>query len=218
MAKDDLAAQWLFENDPKRKSNKIRRVITTAQKKRARRIKIVAYDPWTGRGALRKQADERAAEKLRHGCGITTYAEFCRDFIRKNAKEKGADCLFIPFSIPGERASLSWHGSIMDAARAMCILVKGDPEEGQVARHLCGNGHLSCVNPRHLCWGTPSENNQDTWLHTHKPFTWPAISQEDLKLILESDLPDKVVSVALQIPAALVEKVRDGSAPYRIKP
>jgi hypothetical protein len=32
-------------------------------------------------------------------------------------------------------------------------------------RHLCGNGHLGCVTPKHLIWGTHTENVADTILH-----------------------------------------------------
>jgi hypothetical protein len=31
--------------------------------------------------------------------------------------------------------------------------------------HSCGNGHLGCVNPRHLYWGTRSDNVQDMIRH-----------------------------------------------------
>lgn len=31
--------------------------------------------------------------------------------------------------------------------------------------HKCGNGHLGCVNPRHLYWGTRSDNVRDSIAH-----------------------------------------------------
>ena len=48
--------------------------------------------------------------------------------------------------------------------RVVCILAYGDRRaEGMVVRHLCGNA--SCVNKRHLAWGTTAENNLDRWIH-----------------------------------------------------
>ncbi len=31
--------------------------------------------------------------------------------------------------------------------------------------HTCGNGHLGCVNPKHLYWGTRADNVQDAMAH-----------------------------------------------------
>lgn len=31
--------------------------------------------------------------------------------------------------------------------------------------HSCGNGHLGCINPKHLYWGTRADNVRDTISH-----------------------------------------------------
>ncbi|MEH3065309.1 MAG: HNH endonuclease [Methylobacterium radiotolerans] len=42
------------------------------------------------------------------------------------------------------------------------------PTDRHECCHSCGNGHLGCVNPRHLYWGTRSDNVQDMIRHgTH---------------------------------------------------
>lgn len=52
------------------------------------------------------------------------------------------------------------------AHRVMCEWVNGPaPGNGYYAAHSCGNGHLGCVNPKHLSWKTPSENQQDMVRH-----------------------------------------------------
>jgi len=33
------------------------------------------------------------------------------------------------------------------------------------AHHSCGNGHLGCVNPKHLYWGDASQNAKDAAKH-----------------------------------------------------
>lgn len=45
------------------------------------------------------------------------------------------------------------------AHRVMCEMVHGPAPEGRPhAAHRCGNGHLGCVNPKHLFWATVTEN------------------------------------------------------------
>lgn len=46
------------------------------------------------------------------------------------------------------------------------ILCHGDkPTLQHEACHSCGNGHLGCVNPRHIYWGTRSDNMKDAYRH-----------------------------------------------------
>lgn len=74
------------------------------------------------------------------------------------------DCVFYPYQ--GGKVKI-FSADIYDyPARAMCKLVYGNNEyEKPVVRHLCGNGHLLCVNPKHLKWGSNSENQLDRIKH-----------------------------------------------------
>lgn len=79
-------------------------------------------------------------------------------------------CLIWPFS-----KMASGYGLVKDdvkrvlAHREMCRLVHGEPPSDEhEAAHSCGNGHLGCVNPKHLRWATHAENMADTLIHgTH---------------------------------------------------
>ena len=52
------------------------------------------------------------------------------------------------------------------AYRAMLRLTKGDPPTPKhEAAHSCGNGHLGCINPKHLRWATHLENEADKIAH-----------------------------------------------------
>lgn len=61
---------------------------------------------------------------------------------------------------------LKIDGKMIGAHRAMCTLVHGEPPTPKhEAAHSCGNGHLGCVNPKHLRWATRQENVDDTLIH-----------------------------------------------------
>lgn len=79
----------------------------------------------------------------------------------------GDNCLIWPYGRNrGGYGVASCGGKRTTAHRIMCRLKHGDPEqEGWQAAHSCGNGHLGCVNPRHLKWATVSENNLDKTKH-----------------------------------------------------
>jgi hypothetical protein len=53
------------------------------------------------------------------------------------------------------------------AHRAALLETVGPAPEGTEAAHLCGAS--SCINPRHLRWATPSENNYDRTTHGTMP-------------------------------------------------
>lgn len=78
------------------------------------------------------------------------------------------ECLIWPL-----RREKNGYGRISNRFRAhreMCRLAHGEPSsELPHALHSCGNGHLGCVNKRHLRWGTPLENRKDALAHGVQP-------------------------------------------------
>jgi hypothetical protein len=88
-------------------------------------------------------------------------------WIEENASHVGDECLTWPFSrTQAGYGDINVEGKRHLASRIMCIVAHGEPptEQHQTA-HNCGNGHLGCVNPRHLRWATPVENNADKAEH-----------------------------------------------------
>lgn len=84
----------------------------------------------------------------------------------------GDDCLRWPYASRGKGYGgvTTPDGQTMGAHRYMCILAHGEPpDQGSEARHLCGNGHLRCVNPRHLAWGSRQQNVDDRRVHDTNP-------------------------------------------------
>lgn len=83
----------------------------------------------------------------------------------------GDDCLTWPFSRVQQGYGNFGHlGMVQYAHRFMCELAHGPaPTPQHQACHSCGRGHEGCVNPRHLEWKTPRENQLDRRRHgTHR--------------------------------------------------
>jgi hypothetical protein len=79
------------------------------------------------------------------------------------------ECLEWPFKL-----FPSGYGAIFDdrtgekrnASRVMCEVAHGPPPTMlHQAAHTCGKGHLGCVNPNHLSWKTPAQNQADRLEH-----------------------------------------------------
>ncbi|HBZ0630568.1 TPA: hypothetical protein MJB77_25460 [Klebsiella pneumoniae] len=93
-----------------------------------------------------------------------------KDFI-ETFKDYGSDeCLIWPFHRDKKDGYGRIHESgtekLLTASRAMCIAAHGEPPtERHESAHTCGKGHEGCVNPRHLYWATPEENQGDRVLH-----------------------------------------------------
>ena len=85
-----------------------------------------------------------------------------RQFVEGNRDHEGDDCLFVPHSVKGWAAHLSFCGKDITAARYMALLTMGCPkDENAQVKHICGNGGLSCVNPGHLVWSDAITNHMD---------------------------------------------------------
>lgn len=80
----------------------------------------------------------------------------------------GEECLSWPFSRHRNGRPI-WVGGGLPSnlvSRALCIELYGpSPTPKHQAAHSCGNGHLACVNPKHLYWATPKQNVQDMINH-----------------------------------------------------
>ena len=80
----------------------------------------------------------------------------------------GDDCIRWPFGRSSNGYGRVSIGENKQGAanRVMCELANGpSPTPEHLATHNCGNGHLGCLNPRHLEWGTNSKNQMDRVRH-----------------------------------------------------
>jgi hypothetical protein len=93
-------------------------------------------------------------------------------WLNEHVGYEGDDCLIWPFQRLQDSgmAAVRYKGKQCVASRVMCVLAHGKPPtDRHHAAHSCGNGHLGCMNPKHLSWKTPAENAADKVLHGTQP-------------------------------------------------
>mgnify|MGYP001320379202 CR=1 FL=1 len=118
-----------------------------------------------GKGSLCMKHYKR---KMRHGEPTAGRVENgkVRDWILAHVAYQGDDCIMCPHGVQGRYRSSTLTGKKTTASRTMCTLAHGDPPSDDMdAAHSCGNGHLGCLNPKHLSWKTKSDNQNDRFLH-----------------------------------------------------
>lgn len=100
----------------------------------------------------------------------------------------GEECLIWPYSTKGNGyGQINVGGRRVVASRYICEAAHGSPPSpDHQAAHACGNGHLGCVNPKHLSWKTSSENHADKLIHgTHSRGERSPLSKLSEEQVLE---------------------------------
>lgn len=81
-------------------------------------------------------------------------------------KHEGDECLAWPYGAIKGYGVVRIDGRNHLAHRVVCEKVNGPPPDPAYdAAHNCGNGHLGCVNPKHLRWATRKDNLSDMIRH-----------------------------------------------------
>lgn len=112
------------------------------------------------------------------------------DWITEHVAHEGDECLIWPFSRqPTGYGQVGIAGRKTGYAhRVMCELAHGaSPTPNHEVAHSCGRGRHGCVNPKHLSWKTPSENQRDRRGHgTHNTVGfryYPKLTDEQVRYI-----------------------------------
>jgi len=108
--------------------------------------------------------DNHANRYLKHGTpfgGRTAPGEL-KNWLIANSDKVDHDCFGWPYNRHPQHGYgvLGIGGKTVGAHAYMCELVNGPKESDELqAAHNCGNGW--CLNPNHLRWATPKENQAD---------------------------------------------------------
>lgn len=131
------------------------------------------------------------------------------DWIRQHSDFSESECLFFPGAVIHRPHRVKWNYQEISAARLMLTMTQGLPEfEDSVARHKCGMGHMSCVNPLHLCWGSSGDNAKDRLLHSDQ-FADPSEVPAEVASLIKSD-PRlvKVIAVDFGVQSSAVSSLK----------
>ena len=139
----------------------------------------------------------------------------CLDWVKRHSSYVHDDCLIWPFGNNGNgycRIGFSRTKKVY-AHRLMCEYAHGPaPTAKHIAMHLCGNGHLGCLNPRHLRWGTNAENQlQRAADGTHQRgdrHPNSKMTETQAREALETDTPTKDLAYKFGVSYATVLAVR----------
>jgi hypothetical protein len=119
--------------------------------------------------------------------GSTKWGEVRRWLDEVALPYEGEDCLVFPYSRNDDGYGKVRIGPKGIGAHVyVATQANGEkPSPRHEVRHLCGNGHLGCVNPSHLEWGTRTQNILDAVAHG----TWnrPSITGEHASAAKFSD-------------------------------
>jgi hypothetical protein len=129
----------------------------------------------------------------------------------------GDDCLIWPFSRHHGYAVMSFDKKSVRLCRILCEEEHGPPPSPiHEAAHSCGNGHLGCVNRRHLRWATPVENNRDkiehgTLLHGARHPN-AKLDDETVETIRRLSGSQRAIARQFNISQSVVSEIRSGKA------
>lgn len=117
-------------------------------------------------------------------------------WIMAHKDSTATECLTWPFAKSKEGyGKIRIEGKGVLTHRLMCEHRHGPPPTPRhEAAHICGKGHLSCVNPNHLAWKTPVENCADRVVHG----THPRGESHPLARLREEDIVNIRASRAFQ--------------------
>jgi hypothetical protein len=97
----------------------------------------------------------------------------------------------------------------ISVTRFVCGLVHGaPPSEDYQAAHSCGNGHLYCVNWKHISWKTPKQNREDQYVHGTNSNKLTANDVLEIGRLIKSNMPMAQIRHRFNISSGQLRRIR----------
>lgn len=157
-------------------------------------------------------------QRFRRGNDPASSTSPVRDYMNMHLSKETDECFPWPYSTTEDGyARIRIDGKDFRVHQIACELANGPkPNEESVVRHLCGNGHLGCFNPRHVVWGTVTENNRDridhetitrgTDNHFHK------LKEHEVMAIYGSFIPNRLLAIRYEVNITAIQRIKNGKS------
>lgn len=130
------------------------------------------------------------------------------------------ECVVWPFALRHGYGVVNMGKSVIAVTRAICEKTHGPAPLGQFACHSCDNP--PCWNPRHLRWGSPTENAIDAVVRRRRPMgeetVQAKLTDETVREILTSAESGNSLSRRLGVDKGRISRIRNRKAWTHIKP
>lgn len=133
------------------------------------------------------------------------------------AQEPTDDCIIWPFAREHGGYGLIWfRGKMWTAHSLICSMSNGDrPGTARQfhAAHSCANGHLGCVNPKHLSWKTVSENQQDRFRDGGSKRPRRLLTEDDVRYVrkkIADNANQRILAKELGVTDGTISHIRSG--------
>lgn len=154
---------------------------------------------------------------MRHGDPLAgrTNEGAPHQWLLENMYYDGDECLSYPFAKSNGYGAILIDGTREGVHAIVCTIHNGArPSEKHEVRHLCGNGHLGCVTPKHLKWGTRHENIMDKVVHgTHnrgENNVGSKLTSLDVLAICQDNRSSSEISKDYGVSTSAIEGIRYG--------
>lgn len=123
-----------------------------------------------------------------------------KEFLDETLILKTDECVMYPYH--RNKSGYGWvniSGQTMGAHVYIAKKYIGErPSKKHEVCHTCGNGHLGCVNPKHLYWGTRYDNVRDAMKHGTAYTPPPRYGENHHNFKCTVEMKDKVMNMLIE--------------------
>lgn len=130
-------------------------------------------------------------------------------FIKEALDEETDECVLWPYARDTNGyGQIRRSGKTISVHRFVCTATHGAaPFARAVVGHTCGNGHLGCINPRHLRWITQAQNVREAKARTKRGRGHVAQHERLEILALKATMPKHKIAKKLNRSRQTIAKI-----------